>query len=217
MNKWVIGVTAAHSCGFSAVGQCYIVWIRASKQLLGCQVHLFPPVWIHTVVHTQYANPASVGIITAIQVWSLAGISLPFVCVRRLAQTVISLWRQMQCLLITSSQMSRIHLACVVRDWHMCHYFLAEWWSVPLMRDFNADGREGGAFLPPRCHALRGVSSLRILPLPFLGSKSAADQSFLKRWAADDRVPPNSDRHRFLCHRWHVVGQNNLTWNMKGF
>lgn len=111
----------------------------------------------------------------------------------------------MPCSLITSSQMSQIHLACVVRDWHMCHYCLAERWSVPLMRGFNADGR-GGAFLPPRCHALRGVSSLRFLPSPLLGSKSAADQSFLKRWAADDRVPPNSDRHRFLCRRWHVVG-----------
>lgn len=122
----------------------------------------------------------------------------------------------MPCLLITSSQMSQIHLACVVRDWHMCHYCLAERWSVPLMRGFNADGR-GGAFLPPRCHALRGVSSLRFLPSPLLGSKSAADQSFLKRWAADDRVPPNSDRHRFLCRRWHVVGRNNFTWTWKDF
>lgn len=122
----------------------------------------------------------------------------------------------MPCSLITSSQMSQIHLACVVRDWHMCHYCLADRWSVPLMRGFNADGR-GGAFLPPRCRALRGVSSLRFLPSPLLGTKSAADQSFLKRWAADDRVPPNSDRHRFLCRRWHVVGRNNLTWTWKDF
>lgn len=42
----------------------------------------------------------------------------------------------MPCSLITSSQMSQIHLACVVRDWHMCHYCLAERWSVPLMRGF---------------------------------------------------------------------------------
>lgn len=189
----------------------------ARKQLLGCQEHLFPPVCIHTVVHTQGANRASVGIITAIHVWSLAGISLPSVCVRQLAQTVVSLWRQIRCRVRSSRpQMSQIHLACVVRDWHMCHYCLAERWSVPLMRGFNADGR-GGAFLPPRCRALRGVSSLRFLPSPLLGTKSAADQSFLKRWAADDRVPPNSDRHRFLCRRWHVVGRNNFTWTWKDF
>lgn len=59
----------------------------------------------------------------------------------------------MQCSLITSSQMSQTHLACVVRDRHMCHYCLAERWSVPLMRGFNADGRGGGAFLPPRRHS----------------------------------------------------------------
>lgn len=72
-------------------------------------------------------------------------------------------------------------------------------------------------FLPPRCRALRGVSSLRFLPSLLLGTKSAADQSFLKRWAADDHVPPNSDRHRFLCRRWHVVGRNNFTWTWKDF
>lgn len=180
----------------------------ARKQLLGCQVHLFPPVRIHTL--------STHRMLTAIQVWSLAGISLPFVCVRQLAQTVVSLWRQIRCR-IRSSRPHRCHRYTSLAL-HMCHYCLAERWSVPLMRGFNADGREGGAFLPPHCRALRGVSSLRFLPSPFLGSKSAADQSFLKRWAADDRIPTNSDRHRFLCHRWwHVVGQNSLTWNMKGF